>query len=107
MLRHPPDERRRRDKEAQLRAAQGRPPLKESEPEPDDVFEDLRQVWDAWWDIGAGRASGFSMTGLTWTDMSRWCEDHGIRGEERLRVIRLLRAMDGTALAHWHKVKES
>lgn len=47
------------------------------------------------------------MTGLTWTDMSRWCEDHGIRGEERLRVIRLLRAMDGTALEHWHKVKES
>jgi hypothetical protein len=105
VLRYPPDERKRLEREAQLRATQGRAPLKNSVQEPDEVFEDLQGVWDAWWSIGAGRSSGMSVNGLAWTEMSGWCADHGINGEERLRWIRLLRSMDITALTHWHSKK--
>lgn len=79
--------------------------MKQSMDEPDEVFEDLRAVWDAWWDINPGRASGPSASGLTWSEMSRWCEDHGIDGEERPRWIGLLRSMDVAALMHWNKVR--
>ena len=80
MLRYPPDERRRIEREAQLRKVRGAPQIKVSVDEPEDVFEDLRQVWDAWWsDLGDGRMVGMAMSGLSWTDMSKWCEDHGIR----------------------------
>ena len=101
MLRYPPDERKRQEKEAQLRIAQGRAPLKRSMAEPDEVFEDLQAVWDGWWHLGAGRQVGMAIGGLSWTEMRNWCEDHGITGEERLRWIRLMQAMDATALAHW------
>ncbi len=37
--------------------------------------------------------------GLPWVDMSRWCEDHGIDGADRLRWCRLFRALDGAFLA--------
>lgn len=69
------------------------------------MFDDLLRVWVAWWEIGAGRSVGMAMGGLTWTDMSRWCEDNGISGEERLRWCRLFRAMDGVAMTHWNKKK--
>ena len=106
MLRYPPDERRRIEREAQLRKVRGAPQIKVSVDEPEDVFEDLRQVWDAWWsDLGDGRMVGMAMSGLSWTDMSKWCEDHGITGEERLRWIRLFRAMDAVALPHWNRQK--
>lgn len=105
MLRFPPDERARFAKEAQLRAASGRPQIKRVE-EPEDVYEDLLPVWNAWWiDLTAGRALGMAASGLTWGDLSRWCEDHGIHGQERLRWCRLLRAMDSTAMAHWNRKK--
>jgi len=103
VLRYPPDERNRMEKEAQLRITQGRAPLKRSMDEPDDVFEDLRAVWDGWWHLGAGRQVGMAIGGLSWGDMSRWCQDHGIEGQERLRWIRLLQAMDGVAVSHWNR----
>jgi hypothetical protein len=46
-----------------------------------------------------------AMGGLPWADMSRWCQDNGINGEERLRCIRLLRAMDSIALEYWGRKK--
>ena len=91
------------EKEAQLRIAQGRAPLKRSMDEPDEVFEDLQQLWAAWWTLNSGRQIGMAASGLSWLDLSRWCEDHGIEGEERLRWCRLLRAMDDAALTHWSR----
>ncbi len=41
-----------------------------------------------------------SSTGVSWAEQSRYCEDHGIDGAERLRFIRLLRAMDVTYMRH-------
>ena len=92
------------EKEAQLRKTNGRPQIKRSVEEPDELYEDLQSVWNAWWsDLHAGRNIGMAASGLSWVDMSRWCEDHGISGEERLRWCRLFRAMDNTALAHWNR----
>ena len=93
------------DKEAQLRKAQGRAPLQRSADEPAALFEDLQAIWNGWWQLGGGRNIGMAVSGLTWGEMSRWCEDHGICGEERLRCIRLLQAMDATALEVWRKGK--
>ena len=91
------------EKEAQLRIAQGRAPLKRSMDEPSAVFTDLLGVWECWWQLGSGRQVGMAIGGLSWTDMRGWCEDHGITGEARLRWIRLLIAMDETARMQWSR----
>jgi len=91
------------EKEAQLRTAQGRAPLKRSMEEPEEVHEDLQGVWDGWWQLSGGRQIGMAVSGLSWTDLSRWCQDHAVYGEQRLRWIRLLQAMDATAIEAWNR----
>lgn len=81
----------RKDVDEWLRK-KGRAPLRS---EPDPIFDDLIPIWRAWHDLGVSRPSGgFSVSGIPWVEMSRYCEDNGINGAMRLRWIRLLRAMD-------------
>ena len=92
---------RARDRE--LRKMQGRPPLPEDEPEPAQLHEDLAPVIEAWQELLADR--GAMGTPLAYTAMSRWCEDRGIRGDERVRLCRLIRAVDVAHLNATHKQK--
>lgn len=73
---------------------------------PAEVHEDLIPIWRAWHEISEGRQIGMAMSGLAWAEMSRYCEDVGVHGEQRLRWCRLMRAMDRAALAHWNRRKE-
>lgn len=41
-----------------------------------------------------------SASGLPWSDLSIFAHDAGYRGEHKLRLCRMLRAMDATFLAH-------
>jgi hypothetical protein len=91
LVRCPPSEKRRREAEAALRARQGKPPL-ESDPEPEELHDDLLPVWNAWQDLMSDR-NGMGGS-IPWGAVSRWCEDHGIYGEQRLRWCRLIRACD-------------
>lgn len=68
--------------------------------EPEPVFDDLYPVWNAWHDLSTSRPTGMTSSGIPWAEQSRYCEDHGIDGAERLRLIRLLRAMDMTYMRH-------
>jgi hypothetical protein len=71
-----------------------------------DLHPDLWPVWRGWHDLNAGRPVGMAAGGLPWSEMSQWCEDHGIGGADRLRWCRLFRAMDSAFLAHINKPKE-
>ena len=66
--------------------------------EPEPIFDDLYPIWHAWHDLNTSRPIAGGMVpmplALSWSELSRYCEDHGIAGESRRRWIRLLRAMD-------------
>jgi hypothetical protein len=50
-------------------------------------------LWNAWAMLMDGRDVS-SGEALSWLEVSRYCEDHDISGEERRRWCRLLKAMD-------------
>lgn len=66
---------------------------------PAPIHTYLLPLWNAWHDLHTSRPIGMAACGLPWGELSAWCQDHEIGGEARLRVIRLLRAMDATYLA--------
>lgn len=43
---------------------------------------------------------------IPWSAVAGWCELHGRDADDRAFLYRLIRAMDGEYLAHWHR-KES
>jgi hypothetical protein len=67
-------------------------------PEP-ELDDDLQPVWNAWHELSEGRAIGMAASGLAYSELSRWCEDNGVVGEERRRWCTLMRAMDREFLA--------
>jgi len=50
--------------------------------------------------VNVGRPVGMSAGGLPWSDLSSYAGDAGYTGDQRLRLCRLLRAMDATFLGH-------
>lgn len=65
-----------------------------------EIDGDLLPIMDAWNELLPDRPP---MGGLIpWMALSRWCSDHGIGGEERLRWIRLIRACDRAHLMETH-----
>lgn len=99
-VRNPPNERKRRKREADLRQRQGRAPLIDEDHEP-ELFDDLQGIWCAWQQLLGDR--GGMGESIPWSAMSRWCEDNGIHGAERLRWCRLIRATDLSSLAEQAK----
>ena len=74
--------------------------------EPAPIFRDLQPIYDAWHDLSVSRQSGMSPVGLPWAELSAYCADNGIVGRQRLRWIRLLRAMDAVFLVEQSKSAE-
>lgn len=70
-----------------------------NESEEPRIDADLLPVWRAWHELMDGRAVGDG-EGLSWADLSRWCEDYEVHGEERRRFCRLLKAMDRAYVRH-------
>lgn len=68
--------------------------------DPPELFPDLLPVFESWGELCSSRQSGMSLTGLSWSEVSQWCEDHGMTGRWRLRWIRLVRALDMVFVAH-------
>lgn len=80
----------------------GKPPPKAWADKP-RLFEDLRPIWNAWHELAHGRQIGMAASGIPWSEMSRYCEDHGVHREQRLRWCRLIQAMDTAWLGEIHK----
>jgi hypothetical protein len=70
---------------------------KDEEPEP-QLDADLVPVYLGWTQLMDGRSVSHG-EGLSWRELSRWCEDHELHGEERRRWCRLLKAMDRAYVA--------
>ena len=81
---------------AQWLAKKGRKLDDEDLEEPDPIYPDLIPLWHAWHELSLSRPVGMALGALPWSELSRFCEDHGVEGALRLRWIRLLRAMDST-----------
>ncbi|MFY9342224.1 MAG: hypothetical protein WAT39_07035 [Planctomycetota bacterium] len=58
------------------------------------IDADLMPVWSAFWQLVGSRQVGMAAGAIPWSELSRWCEDHEIGGEDRRRWCRLLSAMD-------------
>ncbi len=79
---------------AEWRKRKGIPKPQALEEKPDEVWPELIPIWNAWHELSVSRPVGMAASGVPWAEQSRFCEDNGIHGQERLRWIRLLRAMD-------------
>lgn len=66
--------------------------------EPDEVHEDLTEIWNGFTELSARRQAGMGCEPVARSEMSTWCDDRGITGDDKLRAIRLLSAMDDTFL---------
>jgi hypothetical protein len=77
--------------------------LREEPTQPPTLDADLVPVWEAWAVLMDGRNVSDG-EGLSWLELSRWCEDHGIEGASRRRWCRLLKAMDRAYVAHISEV---
>jgi hypothetical protein len=60
---------------------------------------DLHGVYGCWSQLMDGRQVG-NGEALSWSEVSRWCEDHGIEGEARRRWCRLVKGLDRAYVAH-------
>lgn len=69
--------------------------------EPEPIYPELLPIWHAFWTLSTSRPTGFTVGGIPWAEASRYCADHGIGGAQRLRWVRLLRAMDLVYLGNY------
>ena len=93
-------------KEAQLRARQGLPPLVASMPEPEQIHDDLIDLWQCWWQMNARRQAGVALSGLPLSEVAAELDERGLRGPLRARWRRLIDAMELAYLEHAREVAD-
>ena len=59
-----------------------------------ELFDDLIPTWQAWKALHLTRSVGMRVCGLSWSELSRYAEDHEMHGEERRRFCRIMLAVD-------------
>ena len=68
--------------------------------EPDEIHEDLQDIWTCWWQMNGRRQAGFSLCALPLSEILAELTERGLVGQTRARWRRLLDALEQTYLSH-------
>jgi hypothetical protein len=67
-----------------------------------DVFEDLTEVWEAFWELAETRPAGFGPGAIPFAEIVAWLNLHGVtRRQDREDYAYLIRALDRAWLNRW------
>jgi hypothetical protein len=67
----------------------------------------LFPVMRGYQEICTSRSIGMAAGPIPWSELSAWCSDNGIVGANRLRWVRMLRALDMADLKAMRSVKNN
>lgn len=55
------------------------------------------------WELNSDRPVGMAVAPIPFSSIDRFASRHGIEGEEFEALVRMIRAMDAVAMAHWRE----